>query len=98
MKKVLATLAIMLLIAGMVGVANAVEVELTHEGKKKTTTSTYNIDFTGVSDDNTTWTFKVAQNNGKALSHWNLGFMYEGNFINMNKYVNASTMEMPWRT
>ncbi|QTA93047.1 PEP-CTERM sorting domain-containing protein [Desulfonema magnum] len=95
MKKFLAALTIMLLVAGMVSVAGAVEVQLTHEGKKKTTTSTYNIDFAGVSEDNTTWKYKVTQNNGKALSHWNLGFMYEGSFIDMTKYVEASNMEGP---
>jgi hypothetical protein len=93
MKKFLTALAIMLLVMG--GVANAAEVELTHVKGKKTTTSTYDIDFVGVSDDNTTWTFSVAEVEGKDLSHWNLGFTYEGQFIDMSKYVDKSSMEGP---
>ncbi len=83
MKKTLSILSAILLVAVMVNSANAITVGL-NDNKD----STYEIDLKSQTND--TWNFSVSQIKGRALSHWSLGFLYEGSYIDMREFVDTS--------
>jgi hypothetical protein len=83
MKKALSILSAILLVAMMVNSAHAITIGL---GDNKN--STYNIDMTGQTND--TWSFSVSKLQGRDLSHWSVGFLYEGSYIDMRNFVDTS--------
>jgi len=88
MKKTLSILTAILLVAVMVNGANALTVTVEDLGMNNPQTSKYTIDLKSQTND--TWNFSVARVQGRALSHWSLGFMYEGALIDMRQFVDTS--------
>ncbi|OQX03153.1 MAG: hypothetical protein BWK80_56275 [Desulfobacteraceae bacterium IS3] len=88
MKKTLSVLSAILLVAIMVNGANALTVSVEDIGMTNPVTSQYTIDLKNQTND--TWSFSVARVQGRALSHWSLGFMYEGALIDMREFVDTS--------
>ena len=83
MKKTLSILSAILLVVFMVNAANALTV-----GLDDNKDSTYEIDLKSQTND--TWNFSVSQIKGRALSHWSLGFLYEGSYIDMSDFIDYS--------
>jgi hypothetical protein len=88
MKKTLSILSAILLVAVMVNGANALTVTVEDLGMHNPVTSKYTIDLKNQTND--TWNFSVSRVQGRALSHWSLGFMYEGSYIDMREFVDTS--------
>jgi hypothetical protein len=83
MKKTLSILSAILLVALMVNSANAITV-----GLDDNKDSAYEIDLRGQTTD--TWNFSVSKLQGRDLSHWSVGFLYEGSYIDMRDFVDTS--------
>jgi hypothetical protein len=83
MKKTLSILSAILLVVFMVNAANALTV-----GLDDNKDSTYEIDLKSQTND--TWNFSVSRVQGRDLSHWSVGFMYEGALIDMRQFVDTS--------
>jgi hypothetical protein len=83
MKKTLSILSAILLVALMVNSANAITVGL-NDNKD----SAYEIDLKNQTND--TWNFSVSKLQGRDLSHWSVGFLYEGSYIDMREFVDSS--------
>lgn len=85
MKKSLALLTVIMFVFGMVGMAQAITIDLNDDKD-----SSYEINLQSQTD-NSTWTFQVNEVTGRSLSHWSIGFVVGDTLIDMTPYVTGTS-------